>query len=83
MSGNSYQYDPTEMFKTWIQKSGRAQAEFILVQRFRVRVVGRVRLRSEALPTLHRSSAEKGRSNRSFWIGLSHDGSMAVLQGGV
>ncbi len=29
MSGNNYQYDPTEMFKDWIQKSGRAQAEFI------------------------------------------------------
>ena len=29
MSGNNYQYDPTEMFKNWIQKSGRAQAEFM------------------------------------------------------
>ena len=29
MSGNNNQYDPTEMFKDWIQKSGRAQAEFI------------------------------------------------------
>ena len=29
MSGNNYQYDPTEMFKSWIQKSGRAQAEFM------------------------------------------------------
>ncbi len=29
MSGNNYQYDPTEMFKDWIQKSGRAQTEFI------------------------------------------------------
>ena len=29
MSGNSNQYNPTEMFKDWIQKSGRAQAEFI------------------------------------------------------
>ena len=29
MSGNNYQYDPTEMFKDWIQKSGRAQAEFM------------------------------------------------------
>jgi len=29
MSGNRNQYDPTEMFKEWIQKSGRAQAEFI------------------------------------------------------
>ncbi len=29
MIGNSNQYDPTEMFKDWIQKSGRAQAEFI------------------------------------------------------
>ncbi len=29
MNGNNYQYDPTEMFKDWIQKSGRAQTEFI------------------------------------------------------
>ncbi len=29
MSGNRNQYDPTEMFKDWIQKSGRAQAEFM------------------------------------------------------
>ena len=29
MSGNSNQYDPTQMFKDWIQKSGRAQAEFM------------------------------------------------------
>ncbi len=29
MSGNNYQYDPTEMFKDWIQKGGRAQAEFM------------------------------------------------------
>jgi AbrB family looped-hinge helix DNA binding protein len=29
MSGNYSQYDPTTMFKEWIQKSGRAQAEFI------------------------------------------------------
>ncbi len=29
MSGNTNQYDPTEMFKDWIQKSGRAQAEFM------------------------------------------------------
>ena len=29
MSGNYGQYDPTTMFKEWIQKSGRAQAEFM------------------------------------------------------
>ena len=29
MSGNYSQYDPSSMFKEWIQKSGRAQAEFI------------------------------------------------------
>lgn len=29
MSGNYNQYDPSEMFKEWIQKSGRAQAEFM------------------------------------------------------
>jgi AbrB family looped-hinge helix DNA binding protein len=29
MIGNNNQYNPTEMFKDWIQKSGRAQAEFI------------------------------------------------------
>jgi len=29
MSGNYTQYDPSTMFKEWIQKSGRAQAEFI------------------------------------------------------
>ena len=29
MSGNYSQYDPTSMFKEWIQKSGRAQAEFM------------------------------------------------------
>ncbi len=29
MSGNKNQYDPSEMFKDWIQKSGRAQAEFM------------------------------------------------------
>ncbi|MBA4718649.1 MAG: AbrB/MazE/SpoVT family DNA-binding domain-containing protein [Nitrosopumilus sp.] len=29
MNGNNYQYDPSEMFKDWIQKSGRAQTEFI------------------------------------------------------
>ena len=28
MSGNQNLYDPSEMFKSWIQKSGRAQAEF-------------------------------------------------------
>ncbi|MBM2819805.1 MAG: AbrB family transcriptional regulator, partial [Nitrosarchaeum sp.] len=29
MSGNYNQYNPSEMFKEWIQKSGRAQAEFM------------------------------------------------------
>ena len=29
MSGNSNQYDPTTMFKNWIQKSGQAQTEFM------------------------------------------------------
>ena len=29
MSGNQNPYDPTTMFKNWIQKSGRAQAEFM------------------------------------------------------
>ena len=29
MSGNQNLYDPTEMFKSWIQKSGKAQAEFM------------------------------------------------------
>ena len=29
MSGNRNQYDPTEMFKEWIQKSGKAQSEFM------------------------------------------------------
>jgi len=29
MSGNKTQYDPTELFKDWIQKSGRAQTEFM------------------------------------------------------
>lgn len=29
MSGNNNQYDPTEMFKAWIQKSGNAQTEFM------------------------------------------------------
>ncbi len=29
MSGNKNQYDPSELFKDWIQKSGRAQAEFM------------------------------------------------------
>ena len=29
MNGNSNPYDPTKMFKDWIQKSGRAQTEFM------------------------------------------------------
>jgi AbrB family looped-hinge helix DNA binding protein len=29
MSGNNFQYDPSEMFKDWIQKGGKAQAEFM------------------------------------------------------
>ncbi len=29
MTGNEYQYDPSEMFKEWIRKSGKAQTEFI------------------------------------------------------
>ncbi len=29
MTGNSNQYDPTTMFKEWVQKSGKAQAEFM------------------------------------------------------
>ena len=29
MSGNSNPFDPTKMFKDWIQKSGRAQTEFM------------------------------------------------------
>ncbi len=29
MSGNQNLYDPSEMFKSWIRKSGRAQAEFV------------------------------------------------------
>lgn len=29
MSGNNTQYDPSQMFKEWIQKSGKAQAEFM------------------------------------------------------
>ncbi len=29
MSGNNYQYDPTKLFTEWIQKGGRAQAEFM------------------------------------------------------
>jgi AbrB family looped-hinge helix DNA binding protein len=29
MNTNTNQYDPSQMFKDWIQKSGRAQAEFM------------------------------------------------------
>ena len=29
MTGNTNQYDPTTMFKEWIQKSGKAQQEFM------------------------------------------------------
>ncbi len=29
MSGNQYPYDPAEMFREWIQKSGKAQTEFM------------------------------------------------------
>lgn len=29
MNGNQYQYDPAEFFREWIQKSGKAQAEFM------------------------------------------------------
>ncbi len=29
MNGNNNQYNPTEMFKEWIQKSGKAQADFM------------------------------------------------------
>ena len=29
MNGNRNPYDPTKMFKDWIQKSGRAQTEFM------------------------------------------------------
>jgi len=29
MNGNNNPYDPTEMFKSWIQKSGNAQTEFM------------------------------------------------------
>lgn len=29
MNGNQYQYDPVELFTEWIQKSGKAQAEFM------------------------------------------------------
>lgn len=29
MNSNYNQYDPSEMFRDWIQKSGRAQSEFI------------------------------------------------------
>jgi AbrB family looped-hinge helix DNA binding protein len=29
MNGNTNQYDPTTMFKDWIQKSGQAQTEFM------------------------------------------------------
>jgi AbrB family looped-hinge helix DNA binding protein len=29
MNGNQNLYDPSEMFKSWIQKSGRAQTEFM------------------------------------------------------
>ena len=29
MNGNNNPYDPTQMFKDWIQKSGRSQAEFM------------------------------------------------------
>ena len=28
MSGNSYQNDPAEMFKEWVQRSGKAQMDF-------------------------------------------------------
>jgi len=29
MIGNYNQYDPTELFKEWIQKGGKAQTEFM------------------------------------------------------
>src|SRR5438132_5886798 len=29
MNGNNIRYEPTEMFKEWIQKSGKAQADFM------------------------------------------------------
>ncbi len=29
MSGSKNQYDPAEMFKEWIQKSGKAQSEIM------------------------------------------------------
>ena len=29
MNGNNYQYNPTKMFQDWIQKSGKAQEQFM------------------------------------------------------
>ncbi len=29
LNGNNFQYDPSELFKDWIQKGGKAQAEFM------------------------------------------------------
>ena len=62
MNGNYNQYKPSEMFKDWIQKNGRAQAEFM--KNFGSLMANQTRHTFNPLETL-RVMSEKTRNTQS------------------
>lgn len=65
MDGNYNQYDPSEMFRDWIQKNGRAQAEFM--KNFASLMTGQANHAFNPLETL-REVSEKAQNTQSRLI---------------
>lgn len=68
MTGNSYQYDPTDMFREWIQKSGRAQTEFI--KNFGAMMGGQGEKKFDPLKALSEISDRAAKAQSDMWQNL-------------
>ena len=66
MNGNNNQYDPTSMFKDWIQKSGQAQAEFI--KNFGSLMTNQPNQTFNPLETLRDVSDKTQQTQSTLWI---------------
>ncbi len=68
MTGNTYQYDPSEMFKEWLQKGGKAQAEFM--KAFGSMMTAQPNQNFDPLETLKEMSKKAAETQSSFLEGV-------------
>lgn len=81
MSGNDTQYDPAELFREWIQKGGKAQAEFM--KNFGNLMTGTQTKSFDPLETLNEMSQKTKQTQSEFmdnWNTMQNKGMDAMFK---